>query len=145
MEEERAERREQAATRVQGAMRQRGARKVMRALALAHEHRMALLREGAAQAIARAWRCGKLRRLLRDARQQRAAVEAQRMARERALEGLAASRLQGCVQRLWAQWTMSFYVSVRAPLCCACFGARVARSLLAWRSALQLATWESTD
>ena len=125
MKEARTRRREQAATRVQGAMRQRRARKVMRALALADEHRMALLREDAAQAISRAWRSGKSRRLLRDARWQRAAVEAERTAREMAWERLAASRLQGCVRRLWAQWTMSFYVSVRVPLC-ASFGARVA-------------------
>ena len=106
-----AERRERAATRLRAAFHCRRARKVVIALALARDSRMSLLQEGAARIVSRAWLAAISRRSLRDARRRRDEKEAERIAQVEAREGLAASQLQAPVRRLWAMWTMRFYVS----------------------------------
>jgi hypothetical protein len=110
--------REEAATGIQAVMFGHRTRCLVQGLSNATRQRQQLLREGAGVRVWGAWRCALARKCVREARRGHRELMAKRLALEMVREERAACVLQTCVRRVWAQWTMAFYLKHTIRLQC---------------------------
>ena len=122
-----------AAARIQAVVIGHQSRSVVRALGQAVRQRDQLLREGAAGRVWGAWQCAVARRQLAVARRQRKDAMAKQLALEMVREERAVCVLQTGVRRLWAHWTMAFYIKQTMRLQCGVRSWRARRTLEALR------------